>query len=442
MKWVLLVALVGAALAAGQAPSVVPLAFDSAARAVGEVARALGGGGRGLRDPYPEASRLVMAVLRHVPPAVREAVIGWGMRFSAGYPATALARLDPDSLFAHFVRRYPHREYPAIVLGSPGGGVAHLAALLGAPFLPVCGLVRVRHRMDPDDIGAYLGTAHEAVEHLRPDGRFELVVHYDPIHDRDLVAHACLIRVRLLALPEAYRKFIRDHLAPGGTLILAEGTYSWPQVELGPGVWLQIGGLGGIEPEEYLAHYPPPGPTLVRRESEWGCPDAFARDLRAFASGAGITLMEVPAAHPAEHSELAYRAYRAAGGRDDVVILDCFTSLDSRFCTRTGIPPLHLPFGTEDALLFAQRFLATDPAAEKFLLLHPTFAHPPDWVPLSRWKEVLGEGTTVLVDERYWPDDPYAPFASAAELARLEREWKLPHPLRLSIQGFRDLVGR
>lgn len=70
-----------------------------------------------------------------------------------------------------------------------------------------------------------------------------------------------------------------------------------------------------------------------------GCPDAFAQDVRAFAAGAGITLVEVPAAHPTDYSELAYRAYRAAGGRDDVVILDCFTSLDSRFCKRTGIPP-------------------------------------------------------------------------------------------------------
>jgi hypothetical protein len=441
MTWVLLVALIGAVLAVNQPPPVVPLAFDSAARAVGEVARALGGTGRGLRDPYPEASRPVMAVLRHLPPAVREAVIGWGMRFSVGYPATALAGFDPDSLFSDYVRRYPNRQYPAIVLGSPGGGVAHLAALLDAPFLPVCALIGIRHEVQPDALAAYAATARAARELAAP-GRYELIVHYDPIHDRDLVAHACLIRIRLLSLPRPYREFIGEHLAPGGTLILTEGTYPWPQAELGDGIWLQIGGLGGIGPEDYLAHYPPPGPMIARRESEWGCPDAFAQDLRAFAAGAGITLVEVPAAHPTDYSELAYRAYRAAGGRDDVVILDCFTSLDSRFCKRTGIPPLHLPFGTEDALLFAQRFLAAAPVAEKLLLLHPTFARPPDWVPLARWREVLGEGTTVLVDERYWPDDPYAPFAAAAELARREKEWELARPLRLPVQGFLDLVGR
>jgi hypothetical protein len=358
------------------------------------------------------------------------------------YTTRDLAGFDLDALFAYFVERYPRRQYPAIVLGSPGGGVTHLAALLDAPFLPVCALIGVRHAAHPDDLGAYLATAQAAIAQLAPDQRFEVIVHYDPIHDRDLVANACLIRIRLLALPAPYRTFIQEHLAPGGTLLLAEGTYSWPQTKLGDGVWLQIGGLGATLPEAYLARYPPPGPAISRRESEWGCPEAFAHEVRAFAAATGIALVEVPAGHPTEYSVLAYRAYLAAGARRDVVILDCFTSLDARFCLRTGIPPLHLPFGTEDALLFAQRFLAEHPVERKLLLLHPTFAHPPGWVPLARWREALGEETLVLVDERYWPDDPYAQFAAAAKLAQLEREWELARPVRLSVQEFRDLVGR
>lgn len=442
MKWVLLVAVVGAMVVAGQLPGVKPLPFDSAARGVGEVARALGGPGRGLRDPYPEAARPFLALLRHVPSPVRHAVIQWGMSHALGYPLQALAGFDLDAFFAEYTRRYPERRYPAIVLGSPGGGVAHLAALLNAPFLPVCGLVGVRHQMNPDDLGAYLGTAHEAVEHLHPDGRFEVIVHYDPIHDRDLVAHACLIRVRLLALPEAYRKFIRDHLAPGGTLILAEGTYPWPQAALGPGVWLQVGGLGGISPEEYLARYPPPGPLSPRRESEWGCPEGFTQDLRAFAQAKGLLLVEIPADHPTGHSELTYRAYRAAGAREDVVLLDCFTTMDARFCKRTGIPPLHLPFGTQDALAFARRFLGDHPVGQKILVLHPTYAAPPDWASLAEWRESLGDGLSILADERYWPDDPYAPFAVAAELARLEGEWVLSEPLALSASELVRLLAR
>ncbi len=442
MKWVLLVAVMGAILVAGRPPEVLPLAFDSAARAVGEVARALGGPGRGLREPYPEVSRPLLALLRHAPPALRQAVIHWGMSSTLGYPLRALAGFDLEAFFSEYTERYPQRQYPAIVLGSPGGAVAHLAALLDAPLLPLSGLLGFRHRIPPDDLSAYVAEVPTAVRHLSPDERFELVVHYDPIHDRDLVVHACLIRIRLLSLPEVYRRFIRDRLSPRGTLILAEGTYPWPQVALGPGVWLQIGGLGGITPEEYLARYPPPGPVTLQRESEWGCTEAFAQGVRGFAQAEGIPVLEIPADHPIAYSELAYWAYRVAGARGDMILLDCFTSMDARFCKRTGIPPLHLPFGTQDALLFARRFLGDHPVGRTLLLLHPTHAAPPDWASLREWREALGDGLSILVDEQHWPDDPYAPFAAAEELARREREWELPQPLSLSVQRVLDLVGR
>lgn len=434
MRFLLLVAVLAGILAAGQRPQVQPLAFDSGARAVGEVARALGGPGRGMLDPYPLGAKPLLWALRHAPPWLRRWVLELGMSQALGLPLRALATFDLDDFFTAYTARYPDRKYQAIVLGSPGGGVAHLAALLGAPLLPVCGLVGVRHRIDPDDMEGYLATGTEAARLLSPDGRFEVIVHYDPIHDRDLVRHAALLRVRLLSLPRAYREFIREHLAPGGTLILAEGTYPWPQVELAPGVWLQVGGLGGISPQEYLRDYPPPGEAVARRESEWGCPEPFSQDVREFAAESGYQLRVLAAAHPSEFSELAYRAYRAAGAREDMVLLDCFTSMDARFCLRTGVPPLHLPFHTRDAFEFARTFLEEHPARRVLLLLHPSYDPPPDMVPLSEWLEALGPGVEPLVDGRFWPQDPYAPFAAAEALAALEAELALPTPLSLSVE--------
>jgi len=428
-------------LTLGHTPPVRPLSFDSAARAVGEVARALGGPGRGILEPYPAAARPFLRALRHAPAGLRRAVLDFGMSQALGVPVKGLLRFDLKTFFASYVSRYPEGECPAIVLGSPGGGVAHLAALLGAPLLPVCGLLGVRHHIAPDDLAAYLATGTEAAEALAPDGRFEVIVHYDPIHDRDLVRHAALLRVRLLSLPRAYREFIEGHLAPGGTLILAEGTYPWPQVELAPGTWLQVGGLGGVSPEEYLARYPPPGEAVERRESEWGCPEAFAEAVREFAGERGYGLLELPAAHPTEYSQLAFRAYLAAGAREDVVLVDCFTTMDARFCLRTGVPPLHLPFHTRDALAFARDFLRERTAGRILLILHPSFAPPPDMVPLSEWVEALGPGVEPLVDGRFWPEDPYAPFAAAEALAQLERELSLPAPLSLSVAGLSALLS-
>ena len=417
-----------------------PLPFDSAARAVGEVARALGGPGRGLLDPYPPAAGPLLSALRHVPEGLRRAVLELGLSVSLGRPASALDRFDLEVFFSTYTSRYPDREYPAMVLGSPGGGVAHLAALLGAPLLPDCGLLGVRHRIAPDDLESYLATGEEAARLLAPDGRFEVIVHYDPIHDRDLVGRAALLRVRLLSLPQAYREFIRRHLAPGGTLVLAEGTYTWPQVELAPGVWLQLGGLGGIPPGEYLSCYPPPGEPMERRESEWGCPEGFAQAVRALAAEEGYPLVELPAAHPSDFSWLAFRAYQAAGARGEVVLVDCFTTMDARFCLRTGVPPLHLPFHTQDALAFARDFLSGLQVERVLLLLHPSFTPPPDLVPFPEWRAALGSEVEPLVDERFWPQDPYAPFAAARKLAQLERELALPSPLSLPLEALEDLV--
>lgn len=437
MKWGILAALVGALLLTARPPRIEPLAFDSAARAVGEVARALGGGGRGLLEPYPVVSAPFLLCLRHLPERVRLAVIHFGMARTLGLPLESFRDFDPEALFLAHASRYPDRTYQAVVLGSPGGGVAHLAALLDAPLLPCCALVGARHRIDPDDLAGYLGTG-QALD-LGPG--YEAIVHYDPIHDRDLISYAALVRVRLLSLPNVYADFIRRHLAPGGTIILAEGTYSWPQVQLGEGVWLQIGGLGGIPPAEYLSRYPSPGEAVDRRESEWGCPEEFAKAVREFARERGYRLLELPAAHPTEYSVLALRAYRAAGAREEMLLLDCFTTMDARFSRETGIPPLHLPFLTRDALEFARGFLreCPNPPERLFLLLHPTYVSPPDMVPLPEWREAL-PGVEALVDERYWPADPYAPFAAARRLSRLSQEYRLPKPLFLPVALLEELI--
>lgn len=73
-------------LALGHTPPVRPLSFDSAARAVGEVARALGGPGRGILDPYPAAARPFLRALRHAPAGLRRAVFDFGMSHALGGP--------------------------------------------------------------------------------------------------------------------------------------------------------------------------------------------------------------------------------------------------------------------------------------------------------------------------------------------------------------------
>jgi len=420
------------------AVAVEPLPFDSAARAVGEVARALGAPGRGLLEPYPQAAAPFLWLLRCLPREWRLSLIRWGMSFSLGYPLPAFASWDPAEPFAQYTARYLKRRYDAVVLGDPSGGTAHLAALLGAPLLPPCYLLGARHRIDPDDIDAYIATARKALQGMRRREDIEVIVHYDPLHDRDLVANAALFRVRALDLPAAYRGFIRERLRPGGTIVIAEDTYTWPQVELTPGIWLQIGGLGDVPPEEYLRRFPPPGEVRWRRESEWGTPEPFALAAEEFAREHGFRVLRLAFAHPDCYSALAFRAHRAAGAREGLALLDCFTTMDARFCVRTGIAPLHLVFNTRDSFSFALDFLQGGQVRKVFLLLHPSYAAPEDLVYPAEWEDALGElGIEVewITDPRHFPDDPYLPFYAAGRLSELARELALPVPLSLSAEA-------
>ena len=440
IRWAGLLLLWWAVAAAGELE---PLPFDSAARAVGEVARALGGPGSGLLEPYPRFAAPFLWFLRHLPREWRLSIVRWGMSFSLGYPLSAFDSWDPAGPFAHYTARYPGRRYDAVVLGDPSGGTAHLAALLGAPLLPPCYLLGARHRIDPDDMDAYIATARAALRGMRGRGGIEVIVHYDPLHDRDLVANAALFRVRALDLPKAYREFIGAHLRPGGTIVIAEDTYTWPQAELSPGVWLQIGGLGDVPPEEYRRRFPTAGKAERRRESEWGTPGEFVLAVEGFAREHGFRVLRLAFSHPDCYSALAYRAYRAAGAREGLAILDCFTTMDARFCKETGIAPLHLVFNARDSFRFALDFLRGERVRKVFLLLHPSYAAPEDLVLPEEWERALRElGVEVewVSDPRFLPDDPFHPFLAAGRLSGLSREYRLPSPLALSVAGLEEIL--
>jgi hypothetical protein len=426
--------------------------FDSGTRVVREVAEALTGNGKSILECYPFGSRLFLSLVSLLPEPARFAAMEWGMRLSVGNSPKKLEGFDVNSLPGWCVGQYPatDRGYEAIVIGSPNGGIAHLAALLHAPFLTTSFGLTFRHPpMDADDLASYHKTGKALTETFltqSEDESFEVISHYDAFHDRSLVKFVNFIRIKLLALPKSYQEFILKNLASGGTLVLVNCSYSWPQYKIAERFFLQVGGLGGINPEEYMKQWPLDLPIETRRESEWGCPKAFAEAVKGFADQHGLEVLELQFEHPQKYSLLAYNAYLASDScRQDEVLFDCFNHQNPRTNIETGIPALWLPFNTEDDLSFAQEFLQGRMFDRIYFTLLPSFARSPDTTQLNDWIELLSQhGTLELlgVNPRTFPADPLAPFRSANRMKALRERYRLSSPLKLDLVALDTLSSQ
>ncbi|MGQ9477901.1 MAG: hypothetical protein ACUVRH_05380 [Candidatus Bipolaricaulia bacterium] len=424
-----------------------PEPFDSAARAVREVALALTGRGRGLLEPYPRGAGLALFFLRLLPGALRLRAIEWGISriLSSRAEPERTKGLNLEALPKWCVTQYPSGKYPAIIVGAPSGGIAHLGGLLGAPFLTASFLLSFRHKIEPDDLQSYCRFGAGLAERLLQDdaGDFEAVNHYDPLHDRPLVKQADLLRFRLIRLPRAYREFIEASLAPEGYLVLSNCTYPWPQYRLNERSFLQVGGLGGVSPAGFLERWSLPLPLEERPESEWGCPPGLAEDLRRFAREHDFRLIELRFDHPWGSSLLAYRAYLAAGGREDELMLDCFTYISPLTNSLTGIPALWLPYIDRGSFAFAKNFLEGKSFTKIYLALAPSFARAPDSVHLDEWISFLSQRARVVIlglNRRRYPADPWAPFAYNLSLMRRLRKGPSQR-LHLTPRALEGLTG-
>jgi len=424
--------------------------FDSGTRVVREIAEALTGQGKSILECYPPGSRLFLWLLSLLSENLRIAGIEWGMSVSVGQKPEELEGFDVSSLPEWCASQYPKVDhgYQAIMVGSPNGGISHLAALLRAPFLTTSFGLTFRHPpIKPDELEPYYESGKRLAEVLLSNNageRIEIINHYDPLHDRSLVRYVNFLRIKLLELPGAYQEFILGNLAPQGKIILINCCYRWPQYVVAERSFLQVGGLGGISPQEYLARWPLNLPLEERRESEWGCPGEFATAVKDFAEDHGIEVIEIDFDHPQEYGLLAYRAYLACEGvRGEEILFDCFNHQNPRTNIQTGIPGLWLPFNTEDCLAFARGFLEGKKFERIYLTLLPSFARSPDTATLESWRELLshhGKLELLGINPRTFPADTLAPFRFAGQMRSLRQKNQLSRPLELALSSLEELL--
>ena len=411
-------------------------------------------------DPFLTSfpQRLGATICNTLPHSLRKSIMG-NLSGMIGSPFSESNNLNTDELTGWVTRVYPEKQYDAIIIGAPSGGAAHLGSLLGAPFLTQHFLLGFKGSFPMDDSRVYLDKCINAARTIvKNNDNLHTIIHYDPLHDRFLVNHIGCLRLKLIALPDTYRDFIRMRLKPNGTLVLLGCNFPWLQYQIDKRVNFQLGGLGGVNPDEYYngseriekfisqnpidkskgshAKWLLEGfPLLKTPESEWGLISSFADDIRTFVKKEGYQLVELDLRHPDELSSLMFQAFGNLISREypdsiSPIFLDSFTNSSPSFNRKICARPLWLPFICGDSFEFAVKILDREPSDTTILLaLHPSFSDPFDLTPLDKWLKYLSRFKKVVfigVNRRAYPSDFTSFFKFHNDTVRYARKNFLP----------------
>jgi hypothetical protein len=382
------------------------------------VTRAVAAGLRGqFCDNYefPAWQKTVLLALGALPQGAARFAISRFQSIS-GLPPEVMADFSMDRLIQARLADYAQLDgpFPAIVTGAAlGGATTYLSLALGGPFLPQAFVVTLKGGSLTGDVNEYLHRSLDTALRIAAENPGLMTIqHYDPIHDGWLTSFVNHLRFKLLDLPPAYAEFIRTKLTPGGALVYLEGGASWLRYRLGERSIFQVGGWGGISPEEFLE-----GSQRIRDyakraglkysdwrltnyelergpESEWGCEPGLAEALEAFCKREGFRFVRIPLPHPNDFSRLAFSTARRLldkeGRQPAGVVVEMFSQFDASAARQAGLLPLWLIFNTKDSLEYLKEMRANFPA-DKPIFFSPlaTFSVTPDLVQWQEWESAL-----------------------------------------------------
>ncbi|TMR94649.1 hypothetical protein [Nonomuraea basaltis] len=389
------------------------------------------------------------------------AMAGWT---EASAPAK-LAELRSDPLAEWIVGHYPRRRYPVVFAGSASGALVHLAAALGAPWLPQTLLLPVRQR------GGHPDAPRDSLRLVRPAGEAmlaanpDLVLHHmhDANQDRLMIGGMSYFRIKWRRLPRAYRDFLQDCLAPGGTLVISDCGLRWPTTRIGERYVFQHGALGGLTPGEYRTgtpeiarylarhgspyrHWDAPEPDGDGPEAEWGFEPELLDDLREAAPRTAQLSFADPEALSPAVADLYRSWYDKRGLPGDRLLAESFVLLEPWWTLRTGSVPFWMVFNGERSRQALLSYLdRSEPFDEIRLTLFSHGVESPGIAPIDAWREALGRagkiGVFAGVDPRAFPRD-FAVFARThRDLTRMRTTY--PMPLAMPLPETEDaLVAR
>lgn len=381
-----------------------------------------------------------------------------------------LDRLDLEAVGRWLDEEYPPGPYPAVAVGSTNGALTHLYSAMGIPWLPQTLLIPVRQSVHPDDPTAAMERGREPAQRLL-DAHPDIALHHmhDANQDRLMVRALTYFRVKRRTLGEAYERFLRERLEPGGTIIVPECRRTWQTTRLGDRYVFQHGALGGATEEEfhrgservaeYLARYDSPvrrwdgpEPDTESPEAEWGFAPELLEDIERFAAEHGYRVRRLAFTEPEDPSPLVadlYRSwYRRRGIPANRLVLSSFVVMDPHSMLRTGSVPYWMTFNMQPSLDAAHTYLDhAEPYDEIHLML---FQHGVEAVGLptkQQWRDLVARaerrGTTLGLDLDAYPLD-FPHFARYDEAIRehIPSRHQLGAPLTLrEFEEFLDEHG-
>ncbi len=251
------------------------------------------------------------------------------------------------------------------------------------------------------------------------------------MNDRQTLARFSYLRLKRTVLGPAYERFLLDHVTPGGVLYLVESGHKWPTTRLGERYVFQVGGVGGLEPRDYLeggprvsrflseqgaavSRWEAPPPDGERPEAEWGFEPELAEDVVRFAERHGFRVVSIAFDHADDLSPAVahlYRWwYRRLGWPADHLFVESFLLLDPYWVLRAGAVPYWVTFNSEQGV---RRLCAYLDRTETYRRIEATLisngtrtvdmAGPERWGPVFERAE--DGGALAGVDERRFPTD-------------------------------------
>jgi hypothetical protein len=294
--------------------------------------------------------------------------------------ADAADRVDADAVATWIVDHYPAPAYPAVVLGSPHGGAVHLAAALGAPWLPTGFTVTVQWPDGAvDDWGGALRYGAAVAARLiaaNPDVTVRQV--HDPLRGGPVCGATLTLHVRWRRLPAAYRSFLHTRLRPGAAALVLRDTRTWPVMEVDRGHTFQVGSpVSGWEAADYTqanpsfrtllrglggSHWIAPDFGLPRRYAEHSGEPELEPDLRQAMAGTGRPTHRVlypnPEALSACVADLYREWLRAGHGGGDRCIVETERLIDPWQVLAAGLVPYWCESASRRTVAAAEWWLA------------------------------------------------------------------------------------